>query len=102
MRKRNLCRNLSSVFSVLFVLLAVTGVLLAGGCQEHVQPDRGVLVSQKARPDPAVSLNPVELRYGDSRALVIGIDDYRNGWPRLSNAVRDARTPCERRGSPSK
>ncbi len=28
--------------------------------------------------------------YGASHALVIGIDDYSNGWPRLSNAVRDA------------
>ncbi len=28
--------------------------------------------------------------YGASRALVIGIDNYTNGWPRLSNAVKDA------------
>ena len=28
--------------------------------------------------------------YGASQALVIGIDDYDNGWPRLSNAVADA------------
>ena len=32
----------------------------------------------------------VEL-YGASHALVIGIDTYTNGWPRLSNAVKDAR-----------
>ena len=28
--------------------------------------------------------------YGSSQALVIGIDDYSNGWPRLSNAIEDA------------
>ena len=28
--------------------------------------------------------------YGASHALVIGIDEYSNGWPRLSNAVEDA------------
>lgn len=43
---------------------------------------------------------PVEL-YGKSFALVIGIDDYSDGWPRLSNAIKDARTVAaelERRG----
>ena len=29
--------------------------------------------------------------YGASHALVIGIDDYVGGWPKLNNAVRDAR-----------
>ena len=29
--------------------------------------------------------------YGASHALVIGIDNYSAGWPRLSNAVKDAR-----------
>ena len=29
--------------------------------------------------------------YGSSHALVIGIDDYTGGWPKLRNAVRDAR-----------
>ena len=28
--------------------------------------------------------------YGSSHALVIGIDEYSDGWPRLSNAVKDA------------
>lgn len=34
-------------------------------------------------------IDQVEL-YSNSFALVIGIDNYSNGWPRLSNAVRDA------------
>ncbi|MEP4380226.1 MAG: caspase family protein [Alphaproteobacteria bacterium] len=39
--------------------------------------------------------------YGASKALVIGIDDYQNGWPRLSMAVKDAEevaTALEARG----
>ena len=31
-----------------------------------------------------------QVLYGSSHALVIGIDAYENGWPRLKNAVRDA------------
>ena len=31
-----------------------------------------------------------QVLYGSSHALVIGIDEYTNGWPRLKNAVRDA------------
>lgn len=33
--------------------------------------------------------------YGSSHALVIGIDNYANGWPRLSNAIKDARLVAE-------
>jgi len=39
--------------------------------------------------------------YGSSKALVIGIDEYNNGWPHLSMAVRDAEeiaTALEHRG----
>jgi len=35
-------------------------------------------------------IDQVEL-YSNSYALVIGIDAYSDGWPRLSNAIRDAR-----------
>jgi len=33
--------------------------------------------------------------YSSSHALVIGIDDYTNGWPRLSNAIVDATKVAE-------
>lgn len=36
--------------------------------------------------------------YQKSYALVIGIDDYTNGWPRLSNAVSDAKIIAEQLG----
>ncbi|OSM01590.1 putative peptidase C14 caspase catalytic subunit p20 [Magnetofaba australis IT-1] len=52
---------------------------------------RGLTVELKSqdRPD-AKSAGSVQL-YNKSYALVIGIDHYTNGWPPLSNAVRDAK-----------
>lgn len=35
---------------------------------------------------------------GRDHALIIGIDDYRGGWPRLDNAVNDARSIAETLG----
>ncbi len=51
---------------------------------------RGISIDlrESASIDAPVS-ETVEL-YTQSFALVIGIDDYNNGWPRLSNAVKDA------------
>lgn len=46
--------------------------------------DRGAI-----RFKPADSDQPLQL-YSRSFALVIGIDDYENGWPRLNEAVKDA------------
>jgi tol-pal system protein YbgF len=56
---------------------------------------RGVEVTLKAGEGAgAPALETVTL-YGASHALVIGIDDYTGGWPRLSNAVKDARAVAE-------
>ncbi len=55
------------------------------------QMDSGVYVDIRESDSPG---SPVVERwklYGESHALVIGIDNYTNGWPRLSNAVKDAR-----------
>lgn len=48
---------------------------------------RGLAV--RMRDQHGKSLAPQRL-YGSSRALVIGIDAYTNGWPRLETAVSDA------------
>lgn len=48
-------------------------------------PDRGLTVT--IGKDAAAQT--IRL-YDNSHALVIGIDEYTNGWPRLSNAVSDA------------
>ena len=51
---------------------------------------RGFSVSLRENADKdAAVIEEVEL-FGASYALVIGIDAYENGWPHLSNAVKDA------------
>jgi TPR repeat protein len=53
-------------------------------------PSRGISVNVKASEAvDAATTETVEL-YGRSYALVIGNDQYVNGWPKLSNAIRDA------------
>ncbi len=72
------------------VLMAVLGaaLLLAGAAD--AASSRGVPLKLRAseKADAPV-VEEVQL-YGNSHALVIGIDDYTNGWPRLSMAVKDA------------
>ena len=58
--------------------------------------DRGVVrieLRESDRMDAPVA-EEVTL-YNESYALVIGIDNYGNGWPRLTMAVRDARLVAE-------
>ena len=51
---------------------------------------RGLTVKLKANEgDNAAIIDEVEL-YSKSYALVVGIDDYANGWPRLGQAMKDA------------
>ncbi len=63
-------------------------VLLAWPGAEAAQPDSALYV--ELRSEGAEAASERWKLYGSSHALVIGIDDYDNGWPRLSNAVRDA------------
>ncbi len=51
---------------------------------------RGISVRLKASDSADAPLAEEVQLYEKSHALVIGIDDYDNGWPRLSNAVADA------------
>jgi len=66
------------MFRNLLALLLLFGAALHAGAQ-----DRGVVALQRAGLD-APTFD------GKSFALVIGIDAYSNGWPRLSNAGTDA------------
>ena len=52
---------------------------------------RGISVKLKAGQSPDAAVTEEVRLYGASHALVIGIDNYTGGWPRLSNAIRDAR-----------
>ncbi len=78
--RRNLCRALAVMAGVALCSLSSA---------EPVTVD--IKSSQK---DGADSMGAVEL-YEKSYALVIGNDEYKKGWPRLSNAVKDARTVAD-------
>ena len=68
------------------VFLGLMGAPLEGSAKT-----RGLSVQLRAsEAKDAPVAETVEL-YSKSHALVIGIDDYANGWPRLSNAIKDAR-----------
>ena len=51
---------------------------------------RGLTIQLKASEARDAPVAEEVRLYGSSHALVIGIDEYTNGWPRLSNAVKDA------------
>ena len=69
----------------LFGLLAALSLLATPALASEVVVE--IRASEKA---DAPVVNRVKL-YGSSHALVIGIDNYHGGWPRLSNAIKDAR-----------
>nr|VFJ70632.1 MAG: Caspase domain-containing protein [Candidatus Kentron sp. FW] len=83
---------------VVIPVMAIVVVLMGLGfvVQDVASASRGVVrVELKANERPgAPGAGEVEL-YGSSHALVIGIDAYNAGWPRLSNAVRDAELVAE-------
>ena len=56
---------------------------------------RGISVQLRASDDANAPVTETVKLYGSSHALVIGIDRYTGGWPRLSNAVNDARAVAE-------
>ena len=61
----------------------------------HAAGQRGISVT--LRQSESVNAPILEERelYQESYALVIGIDDYDNGWPKLSNAILDAELIAE-------
>lgn len=56
---------------------------------------RGIRVKLRSKESPGAPVAEEVNLYGASYALVIGIDNYTQGWPRLSNAVRDAKLVAE-------
>jgi len=51
---------------------------------------RGVRLQLRASEQKNAPIVKEVQLYGSSHALVIGINKYTQGWPRLSNAIRDA------------
>lgn len=78
-----ICR--SSMLVVLLLLLP--GAAPAG--------DGGFSLQLRASDLPGAPVAAEVLLYAESYALVIGIDEYTAGWPRLSNAVKDAEIVAE-------
>jgi class 3 adenylate cyclase/tetratricopeptide (TPR) repeat protein len=71
----------------------VAGSVLVCGVLPEASADVGVQLRASKSPNSPYG-ETVEL-YSKSYALVIGIDDYTDGWPRLSNAVKDARAVAD-------
>ncbi len=60
-----------------------------------VAASRGIEVTLRASERAGAPVAETVRLYGASYALVIGIDRYTGGWPRLANAVKDARLVAE-------
>ncbi len=73
-----------------FTLGILFAFIVAGWAAAVDASGRGLTIKLRGATKDAGVTESVKL-YGSSHALVIGIDDYRKGWPRLSNAVKDAR-----------
>jgi uncharacterized caspase-like protein len=75
--------------SLSVILLMVVAIGRAEAATQSAS-DSGVFVEFRNSESPNALVVERWRLYGSSHALVIGIDDYSNGWPRLSNAVKDA------------
>jgi Gram-negative bacterial TonB protein C-terminal/Caspase domain len=70
--------------------MMIVGALFVASVVARAQPagaSRGVIGAQQI---PATADSFAKLRAGRNFALVIGTDEYVNGWPGLQNPVRDA------------
>jgi formylglycine-generating enzyme required for sulfatase activity len=74
----------------LFLNLIMNAGLLILISVLQADANRGVRVQLREDDQPTSPIVEEVQLYGASHALVIGIDNYSQGWPRLSNAVRDA------------
>ena len=68
---------------------------LAGATLVQAATESGVYVEFRASEAADAPVVERWKLYGASHALVIGIDNYTGGWPRLSNAVKDATLVAE-------
>ena len=90
--------NRRKIFAVIFIFVFVFGL---AAIATATGSDRSIVVRLKASEAPNAPVVQTVNLYDASYALVIGIDDYTNGWPRLSNGVGDAKrvaTALEKKG----
>lgn len=81
-RRRRRCGL--SIGALFAALLSATSAIAA-------DTERGMTVPLRAGIEPGAAISEKFRLYRSSKALVIGIDAYRAGWPRLTMAVEDAR-----------
>ncbi len=74
----------------LCLLALLVALLPTAAAQAAATSNSGVYVDVRSGESSGASTERYKL-YGASHALIIGIDNYTSGWPRLSNAVKDAR-----------
>lgn len=83
--EHNLSAMVLCVLAFILSILFAVGVAAPGwGQQRSVYVD--LRTSEAANAPVAESIQ----LYSSSFALIIGIDKYTGGWPRLTNAVKDA------------
>ena len=70
-------------------LLFITA-LLSFTSSQLMGASRGLSVELRASEAPEAPVSEAVELYANSYALIIGNDDYNNGWPKLSNAIKDA------------
>ena len=80
-------RDLGSriIFVIACLLLAV----------DALSASRGISVQLRASESKNAEIVGEYRMYNESYALVVGIDEYTQGWPKLSNAVKDAELIAE-------
>ncbi len=75
---------------------ALSGLFfLIGAVAAQAATGSGIYVDIRASEAPGAPVAERWKLYGASHALVIGIDNYTGGWPRLSNAIKDATLVAE-------
>ena len=78
------------ISSALTTIVVAFGIGFGFGAASSADT-RGVSVQLRASDEANAPVSETVKLYSSSHALVIGIDNYTGGWPRLSNAVNDAR-----------
>ncbi len=81
-------RLVKTIPLLLFIITVGMSSLLF---QVSAEAGRGISVDLRKYESPNAPVDKSITLYDGSKALVIGIDDYHKGWPRLSNAVADAK-----------
>lgn len=74
------------------IKLILSAMLLLGfaSVAESATSSSALYVGVRESENPGAEVVERWKLYGSSKALMIGVDEYTNGWPRLSMAVRDA------------